>query len=228
MNKKLTATDSMKNKLLEAKEKLLLTAKNIKMPDVKASKASDKKSSFDMKAFQSKMNDFDWRSLKKYTSPQAADDLNAFLEKLPQNAGQTMLIMAGISWCAAGAAGLFTTVQLQNLTELRVELEEAEALVPMVPKIVNSSANANDVKEFVENAKELYKGLDIKAGGSAISISAKTTNAFGQFREAIGHIQSGGSGWKVEIQNLCVGRECKNSQLSASLKINTVSVKGAG
>ena len=82
----------------------------------------------DFNKLQQQVKDYDWRSLKKYTSPHAADDLNAFLEKLPQNAGQTMLIIAGIAWGAAGVVGLYTTVQLQKLTELRAELQEAEAI----------------------------------------------------------------------------------------------------
>ena len=78
---------------------------------------------------------FDWRSLKKYASPKAADDLNLFLEKLPQNTGQTMLIVAGVTWAVAAAVGLFTTVQLQKLTEIRAEFQDAQALQPKIPSL---------------------------------------------------------------------------------------------
>jgi hypothetical protein len=52
------------------------------------------------------LKSFDWRALQKYASPKAASDLNTFLEALPQNAGKTMLIIAGIAWAAA--ACIFT------------------------------------------------------------------------------------------------------------------------
>ena len=97
----------------------------------------------DFNNLQKKIQDFDWRSLKKFTDPKAADDLNAFLEKLPQNTGQTMLIIAGIAWAAAGGIGLYTTVQLQKLTEVRAELQEAEALQPKVPQIKDVAVNRN-------------------------------------------------------------------------------------
>lgn len=178
----------------------------------------------DFKKLQQQLKGFDWRSLKKFTNPHAADDLNAFLEKLPQNAGQTMLIIAGVAWGTAGAVGLYTTVQLQKLTELRAELQEAEALKPKVPQIKDVAVNAKEVESFVNRIKDTYGGLKISSSGPAISITASTTAAFGQFREAIGHVQNGGSGWRVNIDRFCVGRECEKYPLSASLKINKVSV----
>lgn len=179
---------------------------------------------FDVEGLQRKLKNYDWRSLQKFTSPQAAEDLNVFLEKLPQNAGKTMLIIAGVVWGAAGAAGLFTTVQLQKLTEIRIALEEAEAIKPMVPQLIDQPVSAEQINQFVEKTKQIYTGLDIKAAGQTIVITSLTTNAYGQFREAIGHVQNGGSGWRVTIEKLCVGRECQREQLSAALRINTVSV----
>lgn len=181
-----------------------------------------------LNSFQESVKNYDWRGLQKYTNPQAADDLNVFLEKLPQNAGQTMLIIAGVAWATAGAVGLFTAVQLQKMSEIRIELEEAQALKPIVPQIVDKAVSPNKVKEFVENTKEIYPGLELKASGPTIVMSAKTLASFGQFREAIAHVQNGGSGWRVSIDRLCVGRECERYPLGAALKINTVSVKKAG
>ena len=199
-----------------------------KKPEMKKPEFKKPAINFDMDAFQKKLKGFDWRSLQKYTSPKAADDLNTFLEKMPQNAGQTMLIIAGVAWAFAGAVGLFTAVQLQKITELRTAYEEANALQPVVPTINEMPVSASEVNNFVENAKEIYSGLDIKSSGASIVINARTTNAFGQFREAIGHVQNGGSGWRVNVDHLCVGRECEKQPLTATLKINTVSVKSPG
>lgn len=193
------------------------------------------KTNFDMQKFQESLKslqdtvtNYDWRSLKKLTNPQAADDLNVFLEKLPQNAGQTMLVIAGVAWGTAGAVGLFTAVQLQKMSEIRIELEEAQALQPIVPQIVDKAVSGDKVKEFVERTKEIYPGLELKASGPTIVMNAKSLASFGQFREAIAHVQNGGSGWRVSIDRLCVGRECERYPLGAALKINTVSVKKAG
>ena len=167
---------------------------------------------------------FDWRSLKKYTDPKAADDLNAFLEKLPQNTGQTMLIIAGVTWGAAGALGLYTTVQLQQLTEIRAEFQDADALKPTVPTIKDVPIKAAEIEGFAKSMAETYGGLKISSSGSTITITAQSTAAFGQFREAVGHVQNGGSGWRVNIDRFCVGRECDRYPLSTALKINKVSV----
>ncbi len=167
---------------------------------------------------------FDWRSLKKYASPKAADDLNLFLEKLPQNTGQTMLIVAGVTWAVAAAVGLFTTVQLQKLTEIRAEFQDAQALQPKIPTIRDVGVNRAEVESFIGELKTIYTGLEISGGGSTVTLTANSTRDFGQFREAVGHVQNGGSGWRVNVDKFCVGRECDRYELSATLKINKVSV----
>lgn len=178
----------------------------------------------DLKSLKS----FDWRSLKKYTSPKAALDFNAFIDRIPQNTNQTMLIIVGVIWGIAGAMGLYTTVQMQGLTKLRAELADAKSLKPNVPEISDTAISAKEVAAFVEKTKETYPGLEIKAQGSSVTITAKTTAFFGQFREAVGHVQNGGSGWRVNIDRFCVGRECDRYGLAAVLKINKVSVKQPG
>lgn len=169
---------------------------------------------------------FDFKSLQKYFTAQSADDLNRFLEKIPQNAGKTVLIAAGIAWGMAAASGLYTAMQVQSLTELRAELKETDALKPAVPKIKNVAISKDDVEKFVEQAQKSYRGIDIKANGSTIIITANRTSSFAEFREAIGHVQNGGDGWRVSLEKLCVGRECdKRYALAASLKVNKVSVE---
>lgn len=172
------------------------------------------------------LKSFDIKSFQKYFSSQSADDLNRFLEKMPQNAGQTVLIAAAIAWGMAAAVGLYTSIQTQKLTELRAELKSTEALKPAVPQIKNMAIPKAEVEKFVESAKKSYRGIDIKVNGSTIIITANSTLNFAEFREAIGHIQNGGDGWRVTLEKLCVGRECdKRFKLAASLKVNKVSVE---
>ena len=169
---------------------------------------------------------FDVNALKKLMDPKSAGDLNAFLEKLPHNAGQTVLIAAGIAWAMAGALGLYASIQARQLTELRAELKEAEALTPVVPKISDVPINKTEVEAFVKKVEPSYPGLKLQVSGSNIIITSGQTSNFAKFREAIGHMQNGGSGWRVTLEKMCVGRECGNSdKLAVSLKVNKVSVE---
>jgi len=170
------------------------------------------------------LKNYDWRGLKKYTKPAAMNDFNAFLEKMPQHSGHTMLIIAGVVWGCAGAAGIYTTLQLQQLTKLRADLQSATALKPKVPEIKEVAIDTTEVENFVEKIKETYTGLSLGTNGASIEVKGAATAAFGQFREAIGHVQNGGSGWRVSFESLCVGRECDKGPLSAVLKVNKVSV----
>ena len=170
------------------------------------------------------LKSFDWRRLKHYFSPQAAGDLNIFLEKLPQTAGQSILIAAGIVWAVGAAAGLFATMQARSLTEFRATLAETKALQPAVPKIRGVPVSSDEIKNFAAVMASIYPGLSVKQQGAAIYITSPNTASFGQFREAIGHVQNGGSGWRVNMEKLCVGRECDKDKLAVLLKINKVSV----
>ncbi len=164
--------------------------------------------------------------LKKLADPKAAGDLNVFLEKMPQNAGQTVLIAAGIAWAMTAALGLYSTIQARQLTELRAELQKAEALTPVVPKISDAAIPQEEVQAFAEKAKDAYKGLTFTANGSTLVITSDRTGNFSKFREAIGHVQNGGSGWRVTMDKMCVGRECGDrDKIGIALKINKVSVE---
>lgn len=169
---------------------------------------------------------FDIKKFEKYFSAKSSDDLNRFLEKLPHNAGKNVLIAAGVIWALAAGLGLYTSIQVQELTKVRAELKEVEALKPAVPTIKNVGISNDELKKFVEEAQKSYRGLDIKANGSTIIITASRTANFAEFREAIGHVQNGGDGWRVSLEKLCVGRDCdKSHKLAVSLKVNKVSVE---
>lgn len=172
------------------------------------------------------LKDFDWRSLQKYLDPKSTGDLNAFLEKLPQHAGQTVLIAAGIAWAMAGVLGLYTSIQMRQLTELRGELAKAEALTPIVPKIRDVPIPDKDITTFIGRVQKNYPSLRVISNKAVVTITSAQTSDFAKFREAVGHIQNGGSEWRVSLEKLCVGRECKaNDKLGISLKINKVSVE---
>lgn len=169
---------------------------------------------------------FDWRSLQKYMDPKSSGDLNAFLEKLPQHSGQTVLIAAGIAWAMAGGLGLYTSIQARQLIEVRAELSKADALTPVVPKISDVPIAESEIKPFIEKASKNYDGLNFQLSGSTIVITSGQTQNFAKFREAISHMQNGGSGWRVTLEKMCVGRECGDKQkLAVALKVNKVSVE---
>jgi len=168
---------------------------------------------------------FDWRSLQKYLSAQSANDFNIFLEKLPDLAGQSALMAAAIAWASGAAFGLFATVQAKKLTELRAQLMETKALKPSVPVIHDVPVPQADVKKFVSVLTGLYADLTIRQQGASITITSPSTAHFGEFREAVGHVQNGGNGWRVTVDKLCVGRECEREKLTATLKVNKVTVE---
>jgi len=167
----------------------------------------------------------DWKSAGSLINPRSLDNANIFLEKLPQNTNKCSLIIVAVIWGFTAALGLYTTIKIQEAAELSVELDEAKALSPIVPKIQDKPVPTREVTAFVDELQGIYKGLEIKGNSSNIVVFSRSTAQFGQFREAIGHIQNGGLGWRVNVEKLCVGKECKPNPLAASLKIYKVSVE---
>lgn len=167
---------------------------------------------------------FDIKALNRYFSPSALNELNGFIEKLPQNAGHTILIAAGVAWGFVGILGLFTTLKAQDLNNLRAQLQDAKALKPIVPVLSEAPIDQKITSDFVKKMADSYKQLEIRAQGNTITINASQTSTFTLFREAVIQVQNGAEDWKVGLDSLCVGRECKQNQLSISLKINRINI----
>ncbi len=167
---------------------------------------------------------FDWKSLQKYLTPQAADDLTRFMDDLPVFAGRSALIAAGIAWAAAAALGLFTVVQTKNLTEMRASLQTSNAVKPLVPSISATPVGRDEVTPLIDRYKAAYPDLSVTAIGNDLAIRSKQTSYYTEFRDALGHTVNGGKGWKVSIESLCVGRECKQGGLDALIKIQKLKI----
>ena len=167
---------------------------------------------------------FDWKSLQKYLNPEAANDFSKFLDTVPTRAGKGVLIAGAIAWAAAAAIGFFTILQTKEITELKASYESSKAVKPLVPIITVEPVASGEVAKLVEQFKTTYPTMTYTANANNISIKSKQTADFGQVRESIGHIVNGGKGWKVEIETLCVGRECKDSGLGAKLKIQKLKI----
>ena len=169
-------------------------------------------------------NSFDWKSLQKFLDPEAANDFSRFMDKMPGHAGKGVLIAAGIAWATAAALGLFTVMQAKQMTELKASLGTTEAIKPLVPKITLEPVATPELTKVATAFKTLYPALNVTANGGNISIKSKQTADFAQFREAIGQVVNSGKNWKVTVDSLCVGRECKDSGLSATLKIQKLKI----
>lgn len=146
------------------------------------------------------------------------------MDTVPIHAGRGALIAAGIAWAAVATLGFFAVLQTKEITELKASLESSEAVKPLVPMIKLEDIQKNDAKELVDKFKEIYPTLNISANGGEITIQSKQTSEFPQFREAIGHVTNAGRGWKVKVESMCVGRECKIGGLNATLKVQKLRI----
>lgn len=173
------------------------------------------------------MASFDFDQVKRYLSPNAYKDLDVFMEKLPARAGHGLIIAGAIAWGIAGMAVLYATMQINHVMGLRADILKAEALKPTVPVIVTAPVDSEQVKVFAQRLADLYPQLTIVTRGSIIDISSPKVEAYGAFREAVGHLFNGGDGWRANVENMCMGRECGTGgvPLKGSFQINKLNVE---
>ncbi len=151
---------------------------------------------------------------KKLTHPQASNDLIAFLQDLPNKIGTAILAIGGIAWGVALAIVMYASVQSQQIASLKSEIANTRGLTPPVPKVTKVKVEKEELEKFIEKAKSQYSdmGVTFSLQNDKIQIKGDSGRRYGVFREAVGHLQNGGSGWQVSVESLCVGRECKNIQ----------------
>ena len=168
---------------------------------------------------------FDLALLKRYASPHAYKDLDVFIEQLPLRAGNSIIIAGVTAWILAGLSVMYVVMQANHVMALRADILKAEALKPTVPVISKAGVDNAELDAFTKVMADLYPQLNFVAAGNRIEIRSGKTDMYGAFREAVGHMFNGGSGWRVNVEELCVGRECKNNTaLFGSFTINRLRV----
>lgn len=173
------------------------------------------------------VGNIDWSVLKRATSPQGMKDLNIFLDALPMNVGYNALIAAGIAWVLAGAAVLFTSMQIENVSHLRAELAKVGAMKPPIPLIKYEPVPEASLDALKKKILETYKGINFVGGASGLTLSAADTDYFPQFLAALSTLENGGKNWRVSVDSMCVGSDCPSSKLLAVLKVEVARVGAA-
>lgn len=166
----------------------------------------------------------DWQAIKRYTSPQAVKDFDAFLDALPLNVGYNALIAAGIAWIVAGATVFFTATEVGKVSSLRAEMAKVEALKPPIPIIQYIPVSVDALKPLEKRLSSTYKGINFTDTGGSVTVSAQDTDYFPQFLAVINTLQNGGKNWRVSIDQMCIGRDCPAAKLVASLKVEMARV----
>lgn len=170
----------------------------------------------------------DMAALQRLANPQAIKDFDRFLDAMPLNVGYNALIAAGIAWVLAGIGVLFASMEASKVTALRADLMEIESLRPPIPELEYVAIGKSNLSELAKKMEKLYPGITILVDGEgSVTVSGSAVSYYPQFRAAIGHFQSGGKSWHVNVEQLCVGRECKGPSLQAELSVEAAHIAEA-
>ncbi len=153
----------------------------------------------------------DMATIKRLTSPHAYKNLDVFVEQLPLRAGYAAVAAGAICLVLACLSITYAVLQANNIMTLRADILKAEALKPTVPVITKAPVEDAQVQAFIKKMKDFYPQMDITGSGARIELRSSEISKYGAFREAVGHMFNGGKGWRVAVENMCVGRECKNA-----------------
>ncbi len=154
---------------------------------------------------------FDTATLKRFLSPHAYKNLDVFVEQMPLRAGQAAVIAGIASLVLACLSVTYVVMQANNIMALRADILKAEALKPTVPVINKAPVADAEVANFIKKIEELYPQINMIPVASRVEIRSSAIDKYGAFREAVGHMFNGGKGWRITVEEMCVGRECKNN-----------------
>lgn len=167
---------------------------------------------------------FNIADLAKYLKPEASTDLNRFMDSVPEHVGKFALIAGGIAWASAAGLGMYTMIQTQELAKLKTELNEKQASKIVVPAVKRDDVKKAPLEKFIKSIDNVYPDVTFRVNKNKVTVSAKELGAYGQFREAIGHLANAKRGWVASVESLCVGRECKVDKLAAVITLNTIKI----
>lgn len=167
---------------------------------------------------------FNIADLAKYLKPEASADLNRFMDSVPEHVGKFALIAGGIAWASAAGLGMYTMIQTQELAKLKTELNEKQASKIAVPTVIKGEVTKDSLEKFIKSIDTVYPDVTFRVNKNKVTVSAKELSAYGQFREAIGHLANADKRWVASVESLCVGRECKVDKLAAVITLNTIKI----
>jgi len=168
---------------------------------------------------------FNIETLKHLLSARSIRDFDEFLDSLPLNVGYNALLFVGIMWAIAAGTLFFTINQADKAAALRSNIMEVRALKPPVPQVEYKDVDRKKLEEFSEFVKKTFQDINVVTrNGGQVILSAQDTDFFPQFISAISYFQRGARNWKVNIKELCVGRDCKTTKLMALLIVQTVNI----
>jgi len=166
--------------------------------------------------------------MQRYLKGQSVKDLDRFLDDLPKTLGYAPLIAAGVVWLFAGGAVMFASMEAKEMSQLRAELLEVEALKPPVPELSYVPVAQSSLEKVIDGMTKLYPGVTtIATGIGTVKVTGSTVYHYPQFWAAVGHVRNGGRSWRTEFKTLCFGRECSGSPLSAELKVDSIRITNA-
>lgn len=165
-------------------------------------------------------------NLQRYANAQAVKDFDKFLDALPVNVGYNALLAAGACCLMGILAVWFTSQELEKVSRLHAELMNVQALHPPVPDLKYTAVSPKALEPLTKNIANTFKGVAVGVGRGEgeVTISAQDADYFPQFLAGISFLQRGGRNWKVRINALCVGRDCKGPPLSATMKVEAVTL----
>jgi len=171
------------------------------------------------------MSKVDWGSIKRHTSSLNIKDIDSFLDALPINVGYNALMAAGIAWVIAAGAIFFASMETEKVSKLHASLMEVQALQPPIPQLKFTPVNTTVLKALSDKITGTYKGVSlVPSSDGTVTVTGQDTDYFPQFLASISYLQRGGKNWKTSLSKMCVGRDCGGSKLSATLKIEAVSI----
>jgi hypothetical protein len=151
------------------------------------------------------------------------------LEKALLSIDKATLWIIGISWLVALVAMVMAFMSVRGVADIKVKVETAKALEPIVPRIVRQPLAREQYEPLASRIKKEYPGLTYETTGRpSLRIVSNNGEEFRSWLNALGYADSLSPGVRWNLIFFCAGAECPGQGvMQADLVAETITISQA-
>ncbi|NDE90687.1 MAG: hypothetical protein EB059_06065 [Alphaproteobacteria bacterium] len=150
----------------------------------------------------------------------------SIFEKVLMTFDKSTLAIIGVAWLAAMIAVAIAFVSVKEMSQLKLKIEIARALDPVLPKIVRAPLSKDDYAPLLARLKKQFPAVNIEITNKpTLRIQSNNPDDFITWLNAISYTDSMVSTVRWTISSFCVGSECTdNGVMQAELAAEKINI----
>ncbi len=170
-------------------------------------------------------------ALKSFLPPVRVNEISRYfsgdiLEKAILTIDKSTALIIGTAWLVAMVAMGIAFVAVRDTAQLKLKVEVASALDPVLPKIVRMPLNKEQYEPLLQRLKKQFPTLAIEISAkSTLRVQSNNSDEFMAWLNAVNYVDSMVSTVRWTLTTFCVGVECPGDNvMQAELTAEAINI----